>query len=165
MSAGSDSLAALDAPPAAPKPPSRGIKRLARLSEVLRPHKGRFALATVALFTGSSVSLVYPQAVRFAVDEGVVHRVATDSALTEVWAEVGEDVTSLVRDPFTGRIFISVTSARILEYTPDGTLLGEWESPGERGRLAYSPDGYLYYLISGWPTRAEVLRYALPETL
>lgn len=72
MSAGSDSLAALDAPPAAPKPPSRGIKRLARLSEVLRPHKGRFALATVALFTGSSVSLVYPQAVRFAVDEGVV---------------------------------------------------------------------------------------------
>ncbi|GAB5544193.1 MAG: hypothetical protein RLP09_42700 [Sandaracinaceae bacterium] len=100
-----------------------------------------------------------------AVDEGVVHRVATDSALTEVWAEVGEDVTSLVRDPFTGRIFISVTSARILEYTPDGTLLGEWESPGERGRLAYSPDGYLYYLISGWPTRAEVLRYALPETL
>lgn len=100
-----------------------------------------------------------------AVDEGVIHRVATDASTREVWAEVGEDVTSLVRDPFTGRVYVSVTSARILEYGPTGTRLGEWAAPGERGRLAYAPDGYLYYLISGWPTRAEVLRFALPEAL
>ena len=100
-----------------------------------------------------------------AVDEGTIYRVATDSERTEVWAEVGEDVTSMVRDPFTGRVYVSVTSARILEHAPDGTSLGEWEAPGERGRLAYAPDGFLYYLISGWPTRAEVLRYPLPETL
>lgn len=37
--------------------------------------------------------------------------------------------------------------------------------PSLSGRLAYSPDGALYYLISGWPTRAQVLRYELPSTL
>jgi hypothetical protein len=100
-----------------------------------------------------------------ATDEGVTYRVATDSDTVVPWADVGEDVTSLVRDPFTGHVFVSVTSARILEYAADGTLIGELEAPGSRGRLAYSPDGYLYYLISGWPTSAEVLRYALPTTL
>jgi hypothetical protein len=100
-----------------------------------------------------------------AVDEGVIHRVATDSDATEVWADVGEDVTSLMRDPFTGRVYVSVASARVLEYAADGAAIGEWEAPGERGRLAYSPDGALYYLISGWPTRAQMLRYELPSTL
>jgi hypothetical protein len=100
-----------------------------------------------------------------AVDEGIVHRVATDSDASEVWADVGEDVTSLVRDPFTGRVYVSVTSARILEYAATGERLGEWATPGARGRLAYAPDGYLYYLISGWPTRAEVLRFQLPASL
>lgn len=100
-----------------------------------------------------------------AVDEGIVHRVSTSSTASEVWAEIGEDVTSLVRDPFTGRIYVSVTSSRILEYTAGGALLGEWQAPGQRGRLAYSPDGHLYYLIVGWPTTAEVLRYPLPSTL
>ncbi len=101
-----------------------------------------------------------------ATDEGVTYRVATDSDAVQPWADIGEDVTSLVRDPFTGHVFISVTSSRILEYAPDGTMLGELDpAPASRGRLAYSPDGSLYYLISGFPTRAELLRYELPATL
>jgi len=56
---------------AAPVKPSRRIRRLGRLVEVLRPHFGRFLLATFALVLGSSASLVYPQAARFAIDEGL----------------------------------------------------------------------------------------------
>lgn len=100
-----------------------------------------------------------------AIAGGAIHRVSTSSSTSELWAEVGEDVTSIVRDPFTGRVYVSVSSARVLEYDGDGAPIGEWQSPGERGRMAYAPDGYLYYLISGWPTTAEVLRYALPATL
>jgi ABC transporter fused permease/ATP-binding protein len=55
-------------PPARPK---RGVGRLARLGEVLRPHTGRFVLATVALIAGGAIGLAYPQAVRFAIDQGV----------------------------------------------------------------------------------------------
>jgi ATP-binding cassette subfamily B protein len=47
------------------------LARLARLSEVLRPHAGRFVLATAALAGAGGISLAYPQAVRFAIDQGV----------------------------------------------------------------------------------------------
>lgn len=100
-----------------------------------------------------------------AVEGGTVYLTGTAGGAPRVWAEVGEDVTSLVRDPFTGRVYVSVTSARVLEYDARGALLGVFAEPGARGRLAYAPDGYLYYLVSGWPTRGEVLRYPLPPTL
>ncbi|MEZ4336458.1 MAG: ABC transporter transmembrane domain-containing protein [Sandaracinaceae bacterium] len=47
------------------------LRRLQRLWEVLKPHFGRFLIATGALFLGSIAGLVYPQAARYAVDEGV----------------------------------------------------------------------------------------------
>ena len=59
------------ATPAPARPAPRGLKRLLRLTEVLRPHAWRFVVATAALIGGSASSLVYPQAVRYAVDEGV----------------------------------------------------------------------------------------------
>ena len=48
----------------------RGLVRLGRLSAVLRPHAGRFFIATAALLVGSGASLIYPQAARYAIDEG-----------------------------------------------------------------------------------------------
>lgn len=105
-----------------------------------------------------------PRTLLVALDEGVVLRVSTASEATAPWADLGEDVTSLVRDPFTGRVYASVASGRVLELDADGTSRGEWQTPGERGRLAYAPDGALYYLVAGWERRAEVFRYPLPET-
>ena len=54
----------------APKP-ARGVRRLLRLSEVLVPHLGRLLLAVAALIVGSVIGLAYPQAVRYAIDQGV----------------------------------------------------------------------------------------------
>ncbi|HJL14857.1 MAG TPA: ABC transporter transmembrane domain-containing protein [Sandaracinaceae bacterium LLY-WYZ-13_1] len=67
----SESIAAMPHEAPAPRTRRRGLGRLARLGEVLRPHAGRFVLATFALLGGSAIGLVYPQAVRFAIDEGV----------------------------------------------------------------------------------------------
>lgn len=99
-----------------------------------------------------------------AVEGGTIHRVDLSTDARDVFAEAGEDVTSLLRDPFTGHVFVSVASARILEYDSQGNMLGVFAEPGERGRLAYAPDGYLYYLIAGWPTAPQILRYELPHT-
>ncbi len=52
----------------------RARKKLAilwRLVELLRPHKARFALALVTLLAASGLSLVYPQAARYAIDSGI----------------------------------------------------------------------------------------------
>ncbi len=59
------------ADPADAAPRRRGLRGLGRLASVIGPHKGRFAIATVALFLGSGIGLLYPQVVRYAIDEGV----------------------------------------------------------------------------------------------
>ena len=53
---------------------SRNLRRLRvlrRLFALIAPHKGRFAAASIALILGSGISLIYPQAARYAVDLGV----------------------------------------------------------------------------------------------
>jgi ABC transporter fused permease/ATP-binding protein len=50
------------------------IRRLAnlwRLLGLIRPHWGRFLIATIALLLGSSLSLAYPHAARIAIDAGI----------------------------------------------------------------------------------------------
>jgi ABC transporter fused permease/ATP-binding protein len=42
-----------------------------RLVALLRPHRGRFAIAVAALLAASGLSLVYPLAARYAVDSGL----------------------------------------------------------------------------------------------
>lgn len=95
---------------------------------------------------------------------GTIYRVSTNIDAREVWAEVGVDVTSMFRDRFTGRVFVSLSGGRIDMYEPGGALIGEFESTGADGRMTYSPDGFLYYLTAEQAT-ARVLRFALPATL
>jgi len=59
--------------PDLPKNPKDQAKRLTvlrRLLPMLRPHRGRFALATLLLLVGSGLTLIYPQAARQAIDAG-----------------------------------------------------------------------------------------------
>ena len=63
--------AALEEPVVTAPRPARGVRRLLRLSEVLVPHLGRLLLAVAALVIGSIIGLAYPQAVRYAIDQGV----------------------------------------------------------------------------------------------
>lgn len=106
-----------------------------------------------------------PTSLLVAVEGGTVYRVGTDASSSTVWTEVGEDVTSMVRDPFTGRVYVSVAGATISEYDADGTLRRELDTTPAAGRLAYAPDGFLYFLVPGWPGPGQVLRYELPNTL
>jgi len=48
--------------------------RILRVLALLAPHKGRFALAVTVLFIGSILGLLYPQAVRYAIDHGISGR-------------------------------------------------------------------------------------------
>jgi ABC transporter fused permease/ATP-binding protein len=51
--------------------PKKKLAVLWRLVGLLRPHRGRFVLAVATLLAASGLSLVYPQAARFAVDSGL----------------------------------------------------------------------------------------------
>jgi len=53
-----------------PREPRR-LAVLWRLTGLIRPHLGRFILAVVTLLCASAITLVYPQAARFAIDRGM----------------------------------------------------------------------------------------------
>ena len=107
-----------------------------------------------------------PESLLVAIAGGAIHRISTDGPETALFAEAGEDVTSLVRDPFTGGVYVAVRSGAIIWFDRDGTRLGELDpAPSAPGRLAYAPDGFLYHLVPGFPSTAAVTRYVLPATL
>ena len=56
----------------------RRLGVLWRLTALLRPHVGRFVLAVATLFVASGITLVYPQAAKFAVDIGMGARTSDD---------------------------------------------------------------------------------------
>jgi ATP-binding cassette, subfamily B, bacterial len=60
---------------------SRERRRLAvlwRLTALMRPYRGRFVFAVVTLLAASGLTLVYPQAARYAVDVGMGSRTTED---------------------------------------------------------------------------------------
>jgi ABC transporter fused permease/ATP-binding protein len=63
------------APASADAQPQRGGVRslavLGRLIDLVRPHRGRFYLATITLLLGSGLNLAYPRAAKEAIDAGI----------------------------------------------------------------------------------------------
>ncbi len=60
----------------------RRLGVLWRLTALLRPHTGRFALAVVTLLAASGITLVYPAAAKYAVDMGMSAGKATGGGST-----------------------------------------------------------------------------------
>ncbi|MBO6940059.1 MAG: ATP-binding cassette domain-containing protein [Deltaproteobacteria bacterium] len=61
-----------------------------RIVGLVRPYFGRFLLATVFLLIGSSISLVYPQAIRYALDQGL-----SDDATLATYDRIGMGLIGL----------------------------------------------------------------------
>jgi hypothetical protein len=83
---------------------------------------------------------------------GTVRRVGT----------LGTDVQSMRRDPFTGRFYASLRSNRVISFAPNLTDLRTEAMVSRGSRLALSPDGWLYILLFGSDSYAEISRIALP---
>ena len=62
----------MSAPPdVTPRGLGQRLSRIGRVFGLIGPHKRRFAGAVVTLFVGSGLGLLYPQAVRWAIDTGI----------------------------------------------------------------------------------------------
>lgn len=87
---------------------------------------------------------------------------ATDSSAS--LTTVDGEVTSLVRDPLTGHLFVSLGDGRVLELEADGTAVGTFHTFDGPVRIARSPDGFLYALDPGFPRPGAITRMPLPAT-
>lgn len=107
-----------------------------------------------------------PTSLLVALEGGAIEHVSTSGSTTAHWGNAGEDVTSLVRDPFTGHVYVSVHSGRILEFSATGEMQRELTPiPSSAGRLAYAPDGYLYLLTPPLLGSGAITRFELPGNL
>lgn len=78
--------------------------------------------------------------------------------------ELPSDVTSILRDPWSGRIYAELSSLDIVSFKPDGSDLSTFATAPARGRIALAPDNFLYHLTV-FPTAPEVVRFPMPTGL
>jgi hypothetical protein len=102
-----------------------------------------------------------------AVEGGTVHlvpvlgKVAPATPLITLSGEV----SSLARDPWSGRVYASLDTLDVVSFNEDGDDLQVFQVAPALGRIALAPDGYLYHLTLGWPTQAAIVRWELPKSL
>ena len=110
-----------------------------------------------ATFDGSSLLV--------ALADGRIERVSTDGSHETTWTAVTPTATSLVRDPFSGVVYVSLADGSVRTFTADASASEELAPGGTPGRLAYSPDGALYYLRTSFGHGITLERFELPTTL
>lgn len=93
-------------------------------------------------------------------------RMSNDGMHTRPFATVPGDVTSLVRDPFNGAVYVSLRDGTVIAFDARGNASTPiLTTPGRNGRIAYGPDGRLYYLRFRFPGRAMIETFDLPMSL
>jgi len=87
-------------------------------------------------------------------------------ATPKLLVSLGQDITSIQRDPWSGRIYAALADKSVMSFAADGSDLKVFQMASEVGRIAFAPDGYLYYLMKvGFPSLAEIERWQLPTSL
>jgi hypothetical protein len=95
-----------------------------------------------------------------AISGGAVYLVGTEGGTPVLWSTFPSAITSLARDFFTGRVYVATSDRVIWEVDADGTVRGQFAAATAKGRLAISPDGWLYHL--GFGATPRVSRWELP---
>lgn len=96
---------------------------------------------------------------------GEIHRynVITNSATLVV--DVGEDVTNMSFDAFSGLLYVSLRNFEILTLEPFTGVTAAFQTMPARGRVTVSPNGRLYYSPLGILDAQPISSWDLPDSL
>ncbi len=96
---------------------------------------------------------------------GTVYRynVLTNTA-TEV-AALGQDVTNLAFDAFSGLLYVSLRDLEVVSLQPFTGDTAPFATMAERGRVTVSPNGRLYYSPLGSGATEPISSWDLPDAL
>jgi hypothetical protein len=76
------------------------------------------------------------------------------------------DVTSIVRDSWSGRVYAELRDKSIVSFAPDGSDLKTFATAPDQGRITTAPDGFVYHVTLGWPaTKTSIVRFPMPTKL
>lgn len=96
---------------------------------------------------------------------GAIHRynVITNAA-TEV-VDVGQDVTNMSFDAFSGLLYVSLRDFEIITLEPFTGVTATFQTMPARGRVTVSPNGRLYYSPLGILDAQPISSWDLPDSL
>ena len=96
---------------------------------------------------------------------GTVYRynVVTNAA-TEI-ASLGEDVTNMSFDAFSGLLYVSLRSFEVVTLEPFTGVTAPFQTMPARGRVTVSPNGRLYYSPIGILDAQPISSWDLPDAL
>jgi hypothetical protein len=76
------------------------------------------------------------------------------------------DVTSIVRDSWSGRIYAELRDKSIVSFAADGSDIKPFATAPDQGRITTAPDGFVYHVTLGWPaTKTSIVRFPMPTKL
>ncbi len=106
-----------------------------------------------------------------AVEGGEIFLLETKTGEKSSWASLDAHVTSVKRDKFSGRVYaeVATTPPKIVEISPDGKTVTDFQTPPRLGRIAIAPDNHLYHLsvfpnVQWKTTKDAIVRWPLPST-
>ena len=100
---------------------------------------------------------------------GTLSVLDTDTGTSQAFATLPAEITSVRRDRFTGRVYAEVRTSppQIIELSADGKKQTMFQQAPRVGRIAISPDGYLYHLSVypevKWMSKSAIVRWPLPQ--
>ncbi len=80
--------------------------------------------------------------------------------------KLASDVTSVVRDSYSGRVYAELRDKSIVSFAADGSDVLPFATAPDPGRITTAPDGFVYHVTLGWPnTKTAIVRFPMPAKL
>jgi len=96
---------------------------------------------------------------------GEVHRFNVVTKQAVLVLDLDADITGFSHDSFSGRVYAGLSTLEIVSFDPFTGDVASFDTMPQRGRVAVSPGGGLYFAPVKYLDPGVLVRYPLPDTL
>ncbi|MCA9713827.1 MAG: hypothetical protein KC468_03920 [Myxococcales bacterium] len=101
----------------------------------------------------------------FAIEGGDLYRFNVNTQDSEFVVGLGDHVTSLSHDAFSGRVYAGLANLEVIEVEPFTGTASAFATMPSRGRVAVSPSGALWFTPVKWVENGALTSWPLPTEL
>ncbi len=108
---------------------------------------------------------VSPVHLLVALEGGELRRYNVITQISTAVAELQAHVTSLAQDPFTGKVYASLSTLEVVIVDPFTGEVEDFQTMPGKGRVAVSPSGRLYFMPADYFAPGDIFTWDLPSSL
>ena len=107
---------------------------------------------------------VSPVHLLVALEGGALRRYNVVTQVSVPVAELGAHVTALSHDPFTNDVYASLSTLEVVIIDPFTGEVDDFEMMPDKGRVAVSPSGKLYFMPADYFAPGDIFAWDLPKS-